>query len=154
MTFRVAPDSRSFLDKIERIREIVRPLAWRDIQLLKEITGLNEIGYEDIVFLKRAIREVILSRDPNNIQMLKCFTLENSLQGLCQLLNTVLTKKDDGFIVTTTVIDQQTGNLIEERHGVFDFSQLLQPRTIVLFQLQLKGRGNIILDLFERDQGD
>ena len=67
MTFRVAKDSKTFLDKIERIRQVVRPLAIRDLQTIKSLTGMNDIGYEDIVFLKRAIREVILSRDPNNI---------------------------------------------------------------------------------------
>lgn len=67
MTFSVAPDSKTFLDKIDRIREVVRPLALRDISTLKQLTGLNDIGYEDIVFLKRAIREVLLSRDQNNI---------------------------------------------------------------------------------------
>lgn len=90
MTFRVADDSAQFLNKIDKIRDVVRPLALRDLGLLKQLTGLNQLGYEDIVFLKRAIREVLLSRDPNNIQMLKCFTLENSLQGLCLLLKKVL----------------------------------------------------------------
>ena len=63
MTFKVAEDSNHFLAKLEKIKEIVRPLALRDIRTLKKLTGLNEIGYEDIVFLKRAVREVILSRD-------------------------------------------------------------------------------------------
>lgn len=93
MTIDVASDSADFLQKIEKIREVVRPLALRDIRTLKRLTGLNNIGYEDIVFLKRAVREVLLSRDPNNIQMLKCFTLENSLQGLCLLLKKVLATK-------------------------------------------------------------
>lgn len=113
MTFDVAKDSKHFLEKIEKIREVVRPLALRDIGILKKLTGLNDLSYEDIVFLKRAIREVLLSRDPNNIQMLKCFTLENSLQGLCQLLKKVLpignlysdNQTQEQFIVTTTVLD-------------------------------------------------
>ena len=82
--------------------------------------------------------------------MLKCFTLENSLQGLCLLLKKVL-PHDDDFIVSTTVVDQRTGALIEEKHGIFDFSQLTRPNTAVFFQLQIKNRGTIILDLFERD---
>ena len=90
MAFRVAEDSANFLAKIESIRKVVRPLALRDLETLKKLTGMRDIGYEDIVFLKRAIREVILSRDPNNIQMLKCFTLENSLQGLCLLVKKVM----------------------------------------------------------------
>ena len=82
--------------------------------------------------------------------MLKCFTLENSLQGLCQLVKKVL-PDNDSFIVTTTVIDQRTGELIDESQGLFDFSKLTLPNTVVLFQLHLKDRGSIVLDLFERD---
>ena len=67
MTFDVAQDSTEFLQKIESIREVIRPLAMRDLDTLKRLTGLRDVGYEDIVFLKRAIREVILSKDPNNI---------------------------------------------------------------------------------------
>ena len=67
MTFDIARDSGEFLQKIDFIRKAIRPLAVRDICILKKLTGLNDIGYEDIVFLKRAIREVILSKDPNNI---------------------------------------------------------------------------------------
>lgn len=155
MTFKVASDSKDFLAKIDKIREVVQPLALRDIDTLKKLTGLNDISYQDIVFLKRAIREVILSRDPNNIQMLKCFTLENSLQGLCLLLKKVLapagTNPEEAFIVTTTVLDKETGELLNELDGVFDFSFLNTPDTIVLFQLQLRDRGTIILDLFERE---
>jgi len=66
--------------------------------------------------------------------MLKCFTLENSLQGLCHLLKKVI-PEDDAFIVTTTVIDQLTGELVDEMDGVFDFSLLNNPNTAVLFQL-------------------
>ena len=142
MTFDVASDSTEFLQKIEQIRKVIRPLAMRDLNTLKKITGLNDIGYEDIVFLKRAIREVILSRDPNNIQMLKCFTLENSLQGLCLLLKKTLASRctlasgisiDESFVVTTTVIDKETGQLLNEIDGMFDFSDLSNPNAIVLF---------------------
>lgn len=115
------------------------------------------MGYEDIVFLKRAIREVILSRDPNNIQMLKCFTLENSLQGLCLLLKKALASSSSGqnvdqsFIVTTTVLDKNTGELLSETDGMFDFSDLSNPAATVLFQLRLRDKGLIILDLFQRE---
>ena len=67
MTFKVAEDSTEFLSKIAKIREIVRPFALRDIKTIKELTGLNSFGYEDIVWLKKFIREGVLSRDPNNI---------------------------------------------------------------------------------------
>ena len=78
------------------------------------------MNYEDIVFLKRAVREVLLARDPNNIQILKCFSLENTLQGLCLLLKKVLqvdkakiNKSDRGFTITTKVLDQKSGEFID-----------------------------------------
>ena len=59
----------------------------------------------------------------------------------------------DPFVVTTTAINQKTGQLIDETVGIFDFTHLNTPETTVLFQLQLRNRGTIILDLFERDTG-
>ena len=67
MTFKVAEDSTKFLEKIDQMREVIQPLALRDIKVIKELTGLNSFSSEDIVWLKRTIREGILSRDPNNI---------------------------------------------------------------------------------------
>ena len=90
------------------MREVIRPLALRDIETIKKLTGLKDVNYEDIVFLKRAIRESILSRDQNNIQILKCFSLENTLQGLCILLKKMLegyTKNDQAFTIATLVLD-------------------------------------------------
>ena len=45
MTFKIASDSKEFLAKIDKIREVVRPLALRDIDTLKKLTGLNDISY-------------------------------------------------------------------------------------------------------------
>ena len=107
-TLKVADNPMEFLDKIDKIREVIRPLALRDIETIKKLTGLKDVNYEDIVFLKRAIRESILSRDQNNIQILKCFSLENTLQGLCLLLKKMLethTKDDQAFTVATLVLD-------------------------------------------------
>jgi len=85
-TLKVASSSGDFLDKLEQMRDLVRPFTLRDIEVIKKLTGVKDVSYEDIVFLKRAIRQVLLSQDPNNIQMLKCFTLPNVLQGLCLLM--------------------------------------------------------------------
>jgi hypothetical protein len=65
------------------MRQAIRQHTRRDIKVLQQITGLKEVRYEDIVFLKRMVREVLLSQDQNNIQMLKCFTIQNTLEGLC-----------------------------------------------------------------------
>ena len=78
-TFTVAKTSEDFLKKIEKMREILRPLVQRDIKVIKKVTGVKDVSYQDIVYLKRMIREVIFSKDPRNIQMLKCFTLHNVL---------------------------------------------------------------------------
>ena len=61
------------------------------------MTGVTQIRYEDILFLKRAIREVLLVRDAKNIQMLKCFDLKNTLDGLTLLLKK--TMGSDDFII-------------------------------------------------------
>ena len=53
--------------------------------------------------------------------------------------------------MTTTVLDQQTGELINEFDGAFDFSLLNDTNTVVLFQIQIRDRGTIILDRFDRD---
>ena len=91
--------------------------------------------------------------------MLKCFTLENSLQGLCLLLKKVLpplTKQQnpnndkETFSVHTVVLDQKTGETVEEYENVFDFSHLSNADQIVLFQLNIEGGGQIIMDLFSR----
>ena len=122
------------------MRKVIRPLALRDLNIIKKLTGLNDIRYEDIVYVKRLVREVILSRDPQNIQMLKCFTLENTLQGLCILLkkivHTPLTKIDTkDFIVSTVVINQKTGEQISETVGMFDFDKVSVKDAITLFHV-------------------
>ena len=74
--------------------------------------------------------------------MLKCFTLENALQGLCLLLKKTLKNRcslnsslsiEEMFVVTTTVIDKQSGEFINEVNGMFDFSDLSNPNATVLF---------------------
>jgi hypothetical protein len=39
-------------------------MTTRDIEIIKKITGVKQINYEDIVFLKRVVREALLSKDP------------------------------------------------------------------------------------------
>jgi len=93
-------------------------LARRDLKTIKRITGLKSIRYEDIVYLKRGIREAMLSNDSDNIQMLKCLTLHNSLRGLC-ILTKRITKSP--FKTSTVVLDQESGDFIEEKNDIFDF---------------------------------
>lgn len=51
-------------------------------------------------------------------------------------------------IVSTIALDQSTGQILDEKIGVFDFSQLSNKNSVLLFVLNLKDRGTIILDLF------
>ena len=155
-TLKVANNPKELLDKIEKMRDVIRPLALRDIETIKKLTGLKDINYEDIVFLKRAIRESVLSRDPNNIQILKCFSLENTLQGLCKLLKNMLEgskigKGEQDFTIATLVLDQRTGEIVAELEDVFDFTCVDKKFMTVLFKLEICERGTIILDLFQRD---
>jgi hypothetical protein len=122
------------------MREVIRPLALRDLKVIRKLTGMDDLRYEDIVFAKRLVRDTLMSRDPQNIQMLKCFTLENVLQGLCMLVKRVmptdLTKLDKSeFTVETIVLDQKTGEQLHKSDGVFDFDKISVPDAVVLFQL-------------------
>jgi hypothetical protein len=72
------------------------------------------------VFLKRCVREVLLQSDEDNIQMLKCFSLHNTLRGLMLLINKVTRKL---FTVKTVVLASETGDVVKETDG-FDFECL------------------------------
>lgn len=83
--------------------------------------------------------------------MLKCFTLHNVLRGLCLLIKRITPKP---FVTSTVVLDQVTGEIIEETFNMFDFkhlsSQKDEPKT-VLFVVTIEGGGTIVLDLFQRE---
>ena len=154
-TLKVAENSQVFLEKITQMREAIRPLALRDINAIKKLTGMKDLSYEDITFMKRAVREIVLSRDPNNIQVLKCFSLENTLQGLCLLLkkhlHAAIKETDDTIGITTLVLDQTSGEVVDEIEDIFDFGSIEKENMVTLFKLDLKDRGTIVLDLFTRD---
>lgn len=83
--------------------------------------------------------------------MLKCFTLHNALRGLCLLIKKI--SKND-FNTSTIVLDQLTGEVIEEKKDIFDFSHLAGGQSTaktVLFKIEIEGAGSIIMDLFQRE---
>lgn len=53
--------------------------------------------------------------------MLKCFTLTNALRGLTLLIRKITPKN---FIISTVVLEQASGDLIEETIDTFDFKHL------------------------------
>jgi hypothetical protein len=55
--------------------DVLRPHSLNDIEVIKNITGESDVRYYDIAYLKEKLKSILLSRDPNNIQMLTCFTL-------------------------------------------------------------------------------
>lgn len=153
-TLKAADDPQLFLEKIQRVRDKIRTLTLRDIQTIKKITGVKQINYEDIVFLKRVVREVLLAKDQQNIQMLLCFSLHNTLQGLLLLLKQVT---DSPFVVSTLVLNQSTGEILDEQVSAFDFNHLAAKseqdmHKTVLFTISIKDAGTIILDLFQKSQ--
>ena len=89
----------------------------------------------------------MLARDPNNIQILKAFSLSNSLDGVCLLIKNIF---DKDYYVTTIEMDRKTGEIINATNNSFEFDGLSNPDTIVLFQIDIEGQGSIILDLFQR----
>ena len=95
----------SLRDKIGLIREKIRDLARKDLQVLSEIIGVKQIEYQDIVFLKENLKAIMLARDKKNIQLLTCFSLENVINGLLLLL-----KNEFGYEykISTIVLDSET----------------------------------------------
>jgi hypothetical protein len=55
--------------------DVLRPHTLKDIEMIKKITGEPDIRYYDLAYLKEKVKGILLSRDPNNIQMLTCFSL-------------------------------------------------------------------------------
>lgn len=49
------------------MREFLRPYTLKEIDLIKQITGVKKVGYEDLIFLKRTVKEVLFANDPQNI---------------------------------------------------------------------------------------
>ena len=80
--------------------------------------------------------------------MLKCFDLKTTLDGLTMLLEKTLGSQD--YIVTTVVLDQETGDILKELVGKFDFTEISSDEKVTLFTIDIKDRGSIILDLFNR----
>jgi len=67
--------SGSLSQKIDKMLDVLRPHSLKDIEVIKKITGEGDVRYYDIAYLKEKLKSILLSRDPNNIQMLTCFTL-------------------------------------------------------------------------------
>jgi len=53
------------------------------------------------------------------------------------------------YLASTVVLDLETGSFIEELSG-FNFTKL-NGSSVVLFVIDMKGRGRVILDLFQRN---
>ena len=140
--------------KIEQIRKVIQPHAHRDQEIIRHITGETDIRYQDMAHLKEKLRALLLAKDPNNIQMLACFQLKNVLNGLTLFLSDAF---DEKFKVRTIVLDIETAQLIDEKQGhessMFALDFLQNPKykdCPILFEIDIQGKGVIILDLFQR----
>ena len=51
-------------------------------------------------------------------------------------------------MVSTILLNQKDGTIIDEQISVFDFKQLGAKDTVVLFTIAIEGAGTIVLDLF------
>ncbi len=68
--------------KIKSMLQTIRPQAQKDLETITKLTGDRDIRYYDAAYLKDKVKGMLLARDPNNIQMLTCFTLQNVFKGL------------------------------------------------------------------------
>jgi len=115
---------------------------------MQRMTGETKIRYHDIAFLQEKLKAMILSQNKKNIQMLTCFSLENILNGCLLVLDQVFKKE---YKVKTILLDEETGEVLREMEGMkgkyFDMD-FLQDKGTVLFEIDVQGRGTIILDMF------
>lgn len=137
--------------KIQQIRDLIRAPAQEDLAILRKLTGEKEIRYQDIVYLKEKLTMLLLAKDPNNIQMLTCFSIENVLNGLLLLLKDVFKK---AYTVKTIVLDPETAEVVHSETGsTFSIAIIEDPKFkshTVLFEIEIEGRGTIIMDMFQR----
>jgi Zn-dependent oligopeptidase len=105
-----------FKSKINQIRKRIEKASMEDLDIIAKITGVKEIRYYDMVYLKELLRGILLAGDQNNIQMLYCFTLENVLNGLLILLKDLF-RKD--CIIKTIILDNE-GKIVREILGKFE----------------------------------
>ena len=102
-------------DKIDRILEVLRPHTLKDIQTIKKLTGEPDVRYYDLAYLKERVKGILLSRDPNNIQMLTCFTLQNVIRGLMIMAAEVFGQDIDLKTIIMNITDSDVK--IEESRG-------------------------------------
>ena len=126
----------------------------RDLKTIQEITGERDIRYYDAAYLKQRLKSTLLAQDRRNIQMLTCFSLENILRGLMLLLRDFFGMD---YSVSTIVLDETTGEIKRKIDGAgrgeFAVDIINHPEykdSPILFQINIKGRGMILMDMFQR----
>lgn len=81
--------------------------------------------------------------------MLTCFNIENVLNGLTLFLSDVF---KTNYKTKTIVLDSETAKVINEQIGRpnknFAIELVKSNDNIVLFEIEIEGRGTILLDLF------
>ena len=127
---------------IDKILEVLRPFTLRDIQTIKKLTGEPDVRYYDIAYLKERVKGILLSRDPNNIQMLTCFTLQNVIKGLMIMAAEIFGQDIDLNTIIMTITDSDVK--VDESRG-FNLTQQklrsLKEDQVPLLEVSLKGRG-------------
>lgn len=102
-------------NKIGMLQQELAQSAKSDYEIIKKITGVTDIRYFDMAFLKEKMKAVLLAGEKNNIQMLTSFSITNVLNGLLYLLKNQFSEQ---FSTSTIVLDQETGELITLVNGI------------------------------------
>lgn len=89
----------------------IRPQAEKDLETIRQLTGERDVRYYDAAYLKEKVKTALLSRDPNNIQMLTCFTLQNVIKGLMILAADVFGHSID---MRTLIVTLENGDKTKE----------------------------------------
>ncbi|CDW86736.1 oligopeptidase a [Stylonychia lemnae] len=142
--------ARPLSQAIRQIQQIIRPQALKDLETIQRITGEPDIRYFDIAFLKEKIKAFMLSKDPENIQMLTCFNLQNTIKGL--MLFTAQIFQQQNLQLNTLIYNADSGKT-EKLRGFQLFQKILnelKPNEIPLLEVILEDGGTILLDIFFR----
>lgn len=76
------------------------------------MTGIDQVRYCDVAYLKEVIKSQLLGGNEKNIQMLTCFSLENALNGLVH----VLTEKFNTAVkIETILVDSEQSKLVSRK---------------------------------------
>lgn len=133
------------------MQKIVSKHAQQEIEIIQKLTGAKRLRYFDQAYMTEVVKQVLLGRNPNNIQMLTCFSLKNCLNGVLLLMKDYFGEKPR---IHTITLNTDTNSLVSKHQTTVDeFIQgvsSIQPNQAMILELSFESGSVIYLDLFGR----